>query len=229
MDNLYIFGTSITARSIWKFVSDYKLYNLKGFIVDPEYKDQDIYCQLPVYSITDLPKEFDKKNDYIFIGIEWDKLNSIRKKIFLRLQGDGYNFANIISPRSIIHSEIKGRNCFIGDGVIIENDVTINDNVYIKSNSVIQHLSIIDKHALINANCLISGGCHIGEQTYLGISSTIFNSVNIGKKCLVGACTYVKRHLPEYSVIKTKNDDFIIKNYPESEIENKLLASIRIR
>ena len=45
----------------------------------------------------------------------------------------------------------------------------------------------------------------------------------------MGGATYVKRHLPDCSAIKTKSDEFVIQQYGEDEIENKLLASIRIR
>ena len=227
--NLIIVGTSITARSIYIFVRDYNLYNILGFVVDKEYKKCEEYCGLPVYDFDHLPDTFDKSRDYLFIAMEWDRLNAVRRDMYNRLKSEGYKLANIISPHAIIHGEIKGDNCWICDLVCIENDVIIHEDVLIKTKATIAHLSEIDKHSFIGANSFIAGGVHIGEQTYLGISSTIFNSVFIGKKCLVGACVYVKRHLPDFSIIKTRNDEFITKQYCENEIESKLLASIKIR
>lgn len=227
--NLLIVGTSVTAQSIYSYVKDYELYNLLGFVVDKEYKTTDIYCNNPVFTFDNLPSEFDKEKDYLFIAMEWDKLNATRRKVYLRLKNEGYKLANIISPHAMIHGNILGDNCWITDGVIIENDVNVYEDVMIKSRATIAHLSTIEPHCFVGANSFLAGGVHLGEQTYVGISATIFNSVNVGKKCLIGACTYVKRHLPDCSVIKTKNDEFIIKQYGEDEIENKLLASIRIR
>lgn len=226
---LLIVGTSVTARSIYTYVVDYKLYDLLGFVVDKEYKNCDTYCDMPVYTFDTLPSEFNIEKDFLFIAMEWDRLNATRRKVYLRLKGEGYKLANIISPHAIIHGNILGDNCWITDGVIIENDVKIYEDVMIKSRATIAHLSTVEAHCFVGANSFMAGGVHVGEQSYIGISASIFNSVNIGKKCLVGACTYVKRHLPDYSVIKTKNDEFIIKQYDENEIENKLLASIRIR
>lgn len=229
LHNLYIFGTGVTAQSIFRFVLDYELFTIKGFVVDSNYKTTETYCGLPVYTMENLPLEFNKERDFFFIAMEWDKLNSIRKEIYLRFKSNGYKLANIISPNSINHGELKGDNCWISDYVVIENNAIVYNNVFIKTKATIAHLSTIESHCFVGANSFIAGGCMIGEQTYIGISSTIFNSVNIGKKCLVGACTYVKRHLPDFTVIKTKNEEFIIKQYSEHEIENKLLASIKIR
>lgn len=227
--NLLIVGTSVTAQSINKYVEDYSLFNLLGFLVDKEYKTCDTYCDKPVYTFDNLPSEFDKGKDYLFIAIEWDKLNATRRKMFNRLKNEGYHLANIISPYAIIHGEVKGENCWICDNVVIENDAVIYDDNFLKTGAIVQHLSVIESHCFVGARSLMAGGVHIGEQSYIGIGAIIFNSVNIGQKCLVGGATYVKRHLPDFSVIKTKSDEFVIKQYGEDEIENKLLASIRIR
>ncbi len=219
----------MTAQSIRCYVKDYELFNLLGFVVDKEYKKSDIYLDETVYTFDSLPHEFDKSRDYLFVAMEWDKLNSTRRKLYTRLKSEGYKLANIISPHAIIHGEIKGENCWICDNVVIENDAVIYDDIFLKTGAIVQHLSVIESHCFIGARTLMAGGVHIGEQSYIGIGAIIFNSVNIGKKCLVGGATYVKRHLPDFSVIKTKSDDFIIKQYPEEEIESKLLASVRIR
>ena len=226
---LLIVGISTTARSIYSYVADYKLFELLGFVVDKEYKTCDSYCGKPVFTFEEMPKGFEKDKDYLFIAMEWDRLNATRRMLYERLKKEGYKFVNIISPHAIIHGEIVGDNCWICDGVIIENDVKVYEDVMVKSGAKIAHMSTIEPHCFVGANSFLAGGVVLGEQTYVGVSSTIFNSVNVGKKCLVGACTYVKRHLPDCSVVKTKNDEFVVKQYDEDEIENKLLASITIR
>lgn len=229
MEKLLIFGSNTTARSIYKFVTDYHLYEIIGFAVDAKYKTIDTYCNLPVYDFDNLPSSFDKDRDFVFIAMEWDKLNSVRRSVYERIKKMGFKMANIISPNAIIHGSILGDNCWICDNVVLENDVEIYENVMIKTGAIVAHLSIVEKHSFIGARSFLAGDVHVGEQTYIGVGSIIFNSVNIGKKCIVGAAVYVKRHLPDYSLIKTPNDEFVIKTYDEFEIENKLVASIKIR
>ena len=54
-------------------------------------------------------------------------------------------------------------------------------------------------------------------------------SVRIGKKCLIGGATVVKRNVSDFSVVKTPNDTMIIKQYPEDVIESKWQAHHNIR
>ena len=59
----------------------------------------------------------------------------------------------------------------------------------------------------------------------MGISCTVFDGTQVGKKCILGACTAVKRNVPDCSVYKTGSSDIVISEYPEEIIENKLLFS----
>lgn len=229
MDNLLIVGISTTARSIYKFVTDYNLYHILGFVVDKQYKKKESYCGLPVYDFESLPDGFDKKNDFLFIAMEWNRLNADRRDLYNRLTGESFKLANVISPSAIIHGEITGDNCWICDYVVIENDVIVKDDVFVKTKATIAHLSVIESHCFIGANSFLAGGVNVGEQSYIGVSSTIFDSVNIGRKCLIGGGVVVKRHVPDFTVVKTRNDNNVVKEYTEDTIEEKLLASIKKR
>ena len=229
MKKIMIVGVSTTARSIYKFVTDYDLYHIIGFIVDKEYKNVESFCGLPGYDFDNLPLDFDKKQDFLFIAMEWNRLNADRRDLYSRLKKASFKFANIISPSAIIHGELEGDNCWICDYVVLENDVIIKNNVFVKTKATIAHLSRIESHCFIGANSFLAGGVNVGEQTYIGVSATIFNGVNIGKKCLIGGGVTIKRHVSDFTVVKTRNDNNVIKVYSEDIIEQKLLASIRIR
>lgn len=226
---LAIFGASTTARAIYKFVKDYDLYDIIGFVQDKEYKTEETYCDLPIYDFESLASVFDKSTDFMFVAVEWNRLNADRKKFYNRLKAEGFRLANIVSPTAMIHGSLKGDNCWICDYVVVENDAEIGNDVLIKAKSTIQHNVIVEDHCFLAAHSLMAGNAHVGEQSYIGVASVIFNGVNIGKKCLVGGGVTVKRHLPDFSIIKTPNDQFVIKTYSEEEIEDKLLASIKIR
>jgi sugar O-acyltransferase (sialic acid O-acetyltransferase NeuD family) len=229
MENLIIVGTSTTARSIYKFVTDYNLFHIMGFVVDKEYKKNNTFCGLPVYDFDNLPLSFNKVRDFLFVAIEWNRLNADRRDIYNRLKEQSFKFANIISPSAIVHGELQGDNCWICDYVVIENDAVVKNDVFVKTKATIAHLSEIASHCFIGANSFLAGNVHVGEQSYIGVSSTIFNSVNIGHKCLIGGGVVVKRHVPDFTVVKTRNDAYVTKTYDEAIIEQKLLASIRIR
>jgi sugar O-acyltransferase (sialic acid O-acetyltransferase NeuD family) len=225
---LIIVGTGVNARHVYCFIKDYDLFDVLGFAVDKEYKTSDEYLGLPVYEINELRQKFDMENTLLFIAIFWNRLNADRRSVYERLKADGYKFANVISPNAIIHGAIVGDNCWIHDNVIINSDAVVKSDVMIMANAFIGQDSLIENHCFCGARCLVAAA-HIGEQTFLGLSSTVFDGVKIGKKCLVGACCAVKRNMPAYSLCKTPNDSVVFKQYDEDTIESKLLFKKNIR
>ncbi len=69
------------------------------------------------------------------------------------------------------------------------------------------------------------GGTTIEEQSFVGLNATVFDDTKIGKKCIIGACTAVKRNMPDCSRYVTSSDNIVIKQYSEDEIESKLIFS----
>lgn len=226
---LMLVGISTTAQTIYEFISDYKIFDVIGFAVDTEFMIQDTFCGLPVFDIEQLPKSFDKRRDYLFVCIQWNRLNADRRDVYLRLKQQGFRFANIISPHAIIHGTIEGDNCWISDNVVIEPNAIIHNNVFVKTGAIVCHDTTIYDHAFIGARSLLSGKVSVGEQSYVGVCATIFDCTRIGSKCLIGAGTVIKRNVPDFTIIKLPNDTTIIQTYEESNIENKLLSSITPR
>ncbi len=231
MKNLYIFGISETANRVFQFVSRYKLYDIKGFVVDDGYKNIDCYLNHPVYTLTELQSSsfFDKEKDLLFVSIFWNNLNGDRRRVFERLKSQNFHFANIVSPLASIRGRITGENIWIMDNVIVQEDAEIADDVYIADAAIIGHLSKIEKHAFIALRALVCGGCIIGKQTFVGVNATIFDATKVGDKCLIGACTIIKRNVLPNTVCKTANDTIVIKQYPEDIIESKWQAKGNVR
>lgn len=222
MKNIIIVGTSTTAERILCFVNQYALYNVLGFAVNRIYKDKDSFCGLPVYCIEELDSIIDKNEDFLFVAMQWNNLNADRKKVYMQLKDQGYKFANLISPTALINGNIVGENCWITDNVIIDYGTTISDNVYVKTGAFIAENVKIDKHVFIGAKSLIAGESIIGEQSFIGLSAVVFDKVIVGKRCIVGACTALKRNLNDFSTIKTNMENYTIKQYTEDVIESKL-------
>lgn len=229
MKNLIIVGLSSTAKTIYAFVSKYNLFNVIGFAVNKAYKNCDKFCDKPVYNIEDLGSIINKESDLIFVAIQWNKLNSDRKSVYLQLKTDGYNFANLISPNAIINGEIVGENCWIADNSIIDFNSKVGNNVFVKVGAMIGPNCKIEEHSFIGAKSVIGGGSIIREQSFIGLGAIVFDEVMVGKKCIVGAASILKRNLNNYSLYKTSSENFFMKEYDEISIENKLLFKMNKR
>ena len=141
----------------------------------------------------------------------------------------GYECANLISPHANVRGVIEGDNCWIHDFVVIQNNARIQSDVAIMAFTLIGANTVVEPHCFFGARSLLGGGSSIGEQSFVGINATIFDDTKVGKKCIVGACTAVKRNMPDFSKYVTPSDTIIIKQYTEEEIENKLVFSANER
>lgn len=234
MQNLVIVGISDTADRIIRFVERYNLFHVLGCTVNKEYMPKTGMAivggqERKVYPLEELDQYIDKENDLLFIAVLWNRLNADRRKLYQKVKDMGYKLANIISPMACVRGEIKGDNCWISDGVFLQEKTMVGNDVFIMDNAMIGHRSMIEDHVFVTIRATICGSVTIGEQSYIGANSAVFDEVKIGKKCLIGGATIVKRNVPDCSVVKTPNDTMIIKQYPEDAIENKWQAHHNVR
>lgn len=229
MENLIIVGTGTNGRHVYEFVRMYGLFNVIGFAVNEEFLNEKEFKGLPVYSLERLKDTVDKPFK-VFVALLWNKLNRDRRNLFEWCDSQGFEFVNLISPHSILRiGSVIGRNCWIHDFAVIQNDTVIGDDVAIMAYTLIGANCSVGSHCFFGARSLLGGGSSIGEQCFVGINTTIFDGTTIGEKCIIGACTTVKRNLPSFSSVKTLSDNVMIKQYPEEEIENKLLFKKNVR
>ncbi len=223
--NLIIIGISSTATDLYHFVKEYDLFNIIGFAVDIEYKNDDTFLNEPLYSIDDLGKVINKEKDFLFVAMLWNRLNADRKSIYNRLNNKGFKFANIISPTAKIRGKLLGDNCWFHDYTIVQHNADIGSNVSAMAFSLIGANAKIGAHTFIGAKSTIGGKAIVGEQCFIGINSTVFDEREIGNKCIVGAGTSIKRDLPNNTSCVIAAESFITKTYSEDEIESKLMYS----
>lgn len=222
MKKLIIIGLSTNAKHVYEFVKDYDLYDVVGFAVHSKYKTDDIFKNLPVYEIESLEQHFSKDDVELFVALLWNRLNADRRDLFLSLTEAGWKMANLISPHASIRGKLAGRNIWIHDFAVIQNDTTIRDDVAIMGQTLIGANCEIGSHCFLGAKSTIGGGSTIGEQSFVGLNCTVFDNTIVGKKCILGACTAVKRNVPDCSLYKTSSN-IEIRQYEENEIEKKLL------
>lgn len=229
MNDLVIVGLSATSRLAYSFVQSHGLFNVIGFAVNEQFKDVDEYCGLPVYGLENLNEEIGNCDFSVFVALLWNHLNADRRQVYEFCKQKGYRLANLISPLAVVRSEIKGDNCWIHDHVVIQNGTRLGSDIAIMQGSLIGADAVVESHCFFGAHSILAGGCTIGEQSFVGLHATVFDDTHIGKKCIIGACTAVKRNMPDFSKYVTSSDNIKIKEYSEDEIESKLVFSKNVR
>lgn len=163
------------------------------------------------------------------MAVLWNRLNADRRYLYEKVKLMGYHFANIISPNAQVRGELLGDNCWICDGVIVQEHVKFGNDIFVMDNAMVGHWTMVSDHVFIAIRATVCGAVDIGEQCYIGANATVFDEVKIGKKCLIGGATVAKRSVPDFSVVKIPSDTMIIKQYPEDVIESKWLAHHNVR
>ncbi|MDD2635912.1 MAG: hypothetical protein PHW82_10475 [Bacteroidales bacterium] len=229
MTAIYLFGISTTSIRVKCFIEYHKLYTVKAFIVDDEYKTHNNFEGYPIISLSDFKNIHDYQKLQVFICVAWNRLNEDRKFVFQRLSAEKLNIINLISPNAIIRGEVLGSNVFVGDYVILEVGTVINQNIFIDHNSFVGTNTIIKEHAYIGAKSVIAGDSIIGQQSFIGIHSTVFDKVCIGSKCIISGGEIIKRNVQDFSVVKNVDGRQITKTYTPEEIINKLIVKRSVR
>lgn len=228
MRKLIVVGISTNARHVYSFVQYHKLFDVIGFAVSRQYKNQDTFFDLPVFALEDIEQYVDVQEVEFFVALLWNRLNADRKYLYNTLKNKNYKLANLISPTAAIRGTLLGDNCWIHDYVVIQNNTTIGSNVAIMAQSIIGANTTVEDHCFFGARSIIGGGSRIGEQSFIGMNCTVFDGTTVGKKCILGACTAIKRNVPDFTLCKT-SIEYQMKQYAEDEIENKLLAGKIVR
>lgn len=229
MEKLVIVGIGANSRLALSFVQSHKLFEVIGFAVNEQYKERSEFCGLPVYSLEKLNEEIGETDFSVFVSLLWNHLNRDRRRVYEYCKEKGYRMTNLVSPLAVVRSPLEGDNCWVHDHVVIQNDTKIGSDVAIMQGTLIGADAVVGDHCFFGAHAILAGGCTLGEQSFVGIRATVFDDTHIGKKCIIGACTAVKRNMPAYSKYVTASDNIVIKEYSEDEIENKLVFSVNVR
>lgn len=219
MKKLVLVGTSSLAAQTLDFVERYQLFDVIGFTVNAAYIKEPVFLGKPVFPIEELDKYIDKENVLLFSTVTWyNYLNRERKKIFDLLKGEGYKFANLISPHALVYTKDIGEGNWIHDFAHIGYGVHIGDDNVFRMKCMIGHDSVIGNHNFFAVNTIVGGHDYFNDCCFVGLSALVHNRVVVGNKCVIGGGAIVKRDLPDFSLCVADNS--FVKQCDEEKIES---------
>ncbi|MCQ2366111.1 MAG: hypothetical protein MJ056_02965 [Akkermansia sp.] len=225
---LIIIGIGSTGRRILNFVRAHRLYDVAGFAVNAAYKTADEFQGLPLHALEGL-SERERREHCFFVAVQWNHLNAQRRHMYEECTGMGLELVNLISPLASTYAgEIRGRNCWIQDGVVLQTGAVVSEDTIVAAGALLGNDCSIGSHCFVGAHAAIGGMARIGEQTFVGINATVFPGTTVGRKCILGAATAIKRNVPDFSRYSTASDNIVIKTYTEEEVEDKLVSGRNI-
>ena len=124
--------------------------------------------------------------------------NSIRAKLFERVQNSGFEIVSLIHPSAIISSSVTiGKGTVIMPNVVVNAKAIIGDGVILNSSCVVEHDCMIDDFVHISPKVALAGDVKVGEFTYIGIGSNVIQGIIIEKNVIVGGGSMVIRNIDD--------------------------------
>ena len=125
--------------------------------------------------------------------------NTIRAKLFEKVQKNGFEIISLIHPSSIISPSVTiGKGTVIMPNVVVNAKATIGDGVILNSSSVIEHECIIDDFVHISPNVALAGNVKVGKYSHIGIGSQVIQGIIIGNNTVIGAGSTVVKDIGNF-------------------------------
>ena len=188
MKTSWIFGANELAEKLSYLITqspnEREQREFAGFVVDDNFYSEESFCGYPVYRYSSVKEKY-RANSDIYVCVGYKSMNENRKKVFRRLEDDGWNFATYIDPQATIRTDCIGKANLIFEGVRIDVGVKIGDANIFNAGTLIGHHSIIGSfNWFVHAG--IAGNVRIGECCFFGMNSGVADGVHIADKTLVG-------------------------------------------
>lgn len=200
MSKVILFGTGKIAEVAHFYLTNDSEHEVVAFTVDKEYIKENTFQGLPVIPFEEIEKTYSQNEYKMSIPIGYKNMNKIRAEKYYAAKEKGYSFISYISTKATYYGTAVGENCFIFENNVIQPFTQIGDNVILWSGNHIGHHAIIENHCFIASHVVVSGSARIGEYSFLGVNSTIRDSVVVSKENLIGAGALILKDTKEKEV-----------------------------
>jgi sugar O-acyltransferase (sialic acid O-acetyltransferase NeuD family) len=216
MSDLVIFGTGDIARLAHRYFETDSPHTVAAFTVDKDYRKADSFCGLPLIDFDTVLERYPSSRFKMFIALSYARMNRIRAEKYFKAREIGYTLVSYVSSRCSYLTDPPGDNCFILEDNTVQPFVRIGSNVTLWSGNHIGHDSVIDDHCFITSHVVVSGNVRVGSYCFLGVNSTLRNSIVVAPETLVGAGAVIMKdtkpkgvYLPARAELFDKTSDMI--------------------
>jgi len=200
-----ILGGGGHAKMCIDIINQMGTYKIVG-IIDRNIKIDSKVMGIPVIAKDrdeDLEKLYNEGFRLIVIGVGAITNHNIRDKIYKKLKRIGFYIPNIIHPKASIEPSVSiGEGNQIMANAIIGSDVKIKNNCIINSGAIVSHDSLLENNVHITPGAILAGGVCVGENSLIGMGSTIYLYVKIGKHVTIFNNCSITKNVPDNSIIK---------------------------
>ncbi len=218
---ILIFGVSDLAELLYSYLksdSDNE-YEICGFVVEQKYiPESNYFCDLKIFSLESVASIFNPKEFSFFVCVGYNKMNSVRERIYNEIRKRGYTILSYIHPSSTILSDNIGIGTIVFPNVTIDRFTKIGIGNIFYPASLLSHHSTVGDYNFFAVKSCVCGHVTIENNCFIGANSTIRNGIFIADKTLVGACSYISKNTVANSVY-VPSKSICLSNLFSSEVD----------
>jgi len=216
MADLVVFGAGDIARLAHRYFTTDSPHTVVAFTVDREFRKAESFCGLPLIDFESVAASYPAARYQMFIALSYARMNRLRADKYFRAKEIGYSLVSYVSSRCSYLTDPPGDNCFILEDNTVQPFVRIGNNVTLWSGNHVGHDSTVDDHCFVTSHVVIAGNVKIGAYCFLGVNSTLRNSIVVAPETLVGAGAVIMKdtkpkgvYLPARAELFEKTSDMI--------------------
>lgn len=126
----------------------------------------------------------------------------IRERLFCRLEGEGYQFTELVHPRATVSSSVgieEGAQVMMGASV--QTRARLGKNCIVNTGATVDHDCRISAHAHIAPGATLAGDVRVGRGAFIGAGATVVQGAEIGDYGVVGAGAMVLHSVAPNSTV----------------------------
>ncbi len=189
MKNLIIIGSGGHGRVVADCAQQLEQYNQIDFLDDCFYDRQDNSQWFVIGLVKDFPQYIDQA-DFIVAYSN----NRLRKQVLTQLKHAKASIVSLIHPSATVSpNTLIGKGAVIFANAVINIGAKISDGCIINTAATVDHDCVLNECVNISPGVSIGGGVQIGQLSWLGIGSTIVDSITLADNTQIGAGAVVTR------------------------------------
>ena len=204
---LVIFGIDMIAKLVHFYFKRDSDYEVVAFTANKKYIKENLHLGLPLVAFENIEKIYPPIEFSLFIAIGTSNMNENRELKYLEAKNKNYKLASYVSKYSVCDSP-TGENSIVGDMSVIQPFAKIGANNFIWEQCFIACDTVIGDNCSFSPKSVISTYSKIENNVILGSGTIVKTRVNVAKKTLAGAASYLSSDTKENSVYGEKNSQF---------------------
>lgn len=130
-------------------------------------------------------------------GIGSTATTSLRRDVYIRLRGLGYQFEPFCHPGAIVGRSVRFESGVqVMAGSIVQNGARIGENATLNTGVIVEHDCVVGAHSHLASGAVICGDVHIGESCHLGVGAVVVQGLAVGDGAMVAAGAVVVKDVP---------------------------------